>query len=58
MPDNWPYVNTWWSWIIIGLTMLPETIWPFVYIKVHTMRLDREERNAVEGKGGKDGKEL
>ncbi|KAI6941714.1 hypothetical protein KC355_g15517, partial [Hortaea werneckii] len=34
---NWGYVNTWPSWLIIFFTMLPETIWPFVYIRTYTL---------------------
>ena len=34
MPENWSYVGSGWSWWIIGLTLLPETIYPFVYVWV------------------------
>ncbi|KAI7709374.1 hypothetical protein KC353_g10402 [Hortaea werneckii] len=37
VPENWGYVNTWPSWLIIFFTMLPETIWPFVYIRTYTL---------------------
>ncbi|KAJ4291906.1 hypothetical protein N0V90_009803 [Kalmusia sp. IMI 367209] len=31
-PQNWAYVGSWWSWGIILITLLPETVYPFVYV--------------------------
>ena len=42
VPENWSYVNTSPSWWIMGLTLLPETIFPFVYIRVHREQERRE----------------
>lgn len=50
VPENWPYVNSWWSWIIIFLTMLPETIWPVVYIRVYTLGKHRAQASKQEAK--------
>ncbi|PLB40354.1 uncharacterized protein BDW47DRAFT_123848 [Aspergillus candidus] len=43
IPQNWSYVGSPWSvWIII-LTLVPETLYPFVYYKVHNqMKLKGE----------------
>lgn len=35
IPQNWEYVNSPLSIWIIVLTLIPETIYPFVYIWVH-----------------------
>ncbi|KAI5262804.1 hypothetical protein E4T47_09202 [Aureobasidium subglaciale] len=35
VPQNWSYVGSWTSIAVIVLTMVPETIYPFVYIWVH-----------------------
>lgn len=35
VPENWAYVGSIWSTALIGLTLLPETIYPFVYIWAH-----------------------
>ncbi|KAL2788212.1 hypothetical protein BJX66DRAFT_327307 [Aspergillus keveii] len=34
VPQNWQYVGSFWSWAIILATLLPETMYPFVYIWV------------------------
>ncbi|KAL1297419.1 hypothetical protein AAFC00_004951 [Neodothiora populina] len=34
-PEGWTYVGSPWSWWIIVLTLIPETIYPFVYLWVH-----------------------
>ncbi|PPJ60279.1 hypothetical protein CBER1_01264 [Cercospora berteroae] len=35
VPENWPYVGSYLSVAIIAVTMIPEVIYPFVYIQVH-----------------------
>ena len=35
VPQNWAYVASRWSVWIIVLTLLPETVYPFVYLWVH-----------------------
>lgn len=34
-PEGWSYVGSQWSYWIIILTLVPETIYPFVYVWVH-----------------------
>jgi hypothetical protein len=34
IPENWAYVGSPWSVWLIGLTLLAEAIYPFVYIYV------------------------
>jgi hypothetical protein len=34
-PQNWAYVNSFWSWFIILFTLAPETVYPFVYVWAH-----------------------
>lgn len=48
VPDNWAYVNSSWSWWVIGLTLLPECVYPFVLVAVH-----RDAKRREMGKGGK-----
>ena len=38
VPQNWEYVNSFWSWVIIGVTMGAETVYPFVYVWVHRLQ--------------------
>jgi hypothetical protein len=40
VPENWNYVASWWSIGGMVVTLLPETIYPFVYVWAH-----RKERN-------------
>ncbi|GAQ36242.1 hypothetical protein AtubIFM56815_005584 [Aspergillus tubingensis] len=35
VPQNWEYVASVWSTVIILWTLLPETVYPFVYVWVH-----------------------
>lgn len=49
VPENWSYVNSPWSWWIMGLTLLPETIFPFVYLRV----LKEQEARELQGDGKK-----
>ncbi|KAH9819405.1 hypothetical protein Tdes44962_MAKER05243 [Teratosphaeria destructans] len=35
LPQNWTYVGSIWSPVIIIATLIPETIYPFVYYRVH-----------------------
>lgn len=30
VPQNWAYVNSYWSWVLVIATMVPEFIYPFV----------------------------
>lgn len=32
VPQNWEYVGSFWSLAIIAATMLPETVYPFLFI--------------------------
>ena len=41
MPQNWGYVGSKISVAVIVLTMLPETVYPFVYIWVHKKNKDK-----------------
>ena len=34
-PQNWSYVNSFWSWFIILFTLFAETVHPFVYVWAH-----------------------
>jgi hypothetical protein len=43
-PENWSYVGSKWSWWIMGLTLLPETVFPLVYLQVHRQQ-ERRERS-------------
>ncbi|PYH93840.1 hypothetical protein BO71DRAFT_441439 [Aspergillus ellipticus CBS 707.79] len=42
VPQNWEYVASLWSVGIIVWTLLPETIYPFVYVWVHQTKAKRE----------------
>lgn len=45
IPENWSYVANWWSIGGMIVTLLPETVYPFVYIWAH-----RKEREKQKGK--------
>jgi len=47
VPQNWGYVGSKISVWVIVLTMLPETVYPFVYIWVHKTKKEK----AVKGDG-------
>ena len=51
VPSNWAYVGSKWSWWVIGLTMLPETVYPFVLVKVHREQKAGEARSKGEVAG-------
>ncbi|PWY86704.1 hypothetical protein BO70DRAFT_378382 [Aspergillus heteromorphus CBS 117.55] len=42
VPQNWGYVASLWSVGIIVWTLVPETIFPFVYVWVHVTKVKRE----------------
>jgi hypothetical protein len=42
IPENWGYVWTPWSIGIIITTLIPETIYPFVYLWVHKTQKDKK----------------
>ena len=48
MPQNWSYVGSNVSIAVIVLTMIPETIYPFVYIWVHKKNKQQLSRHEVE----------
>ncbi|KAH7359534.1 hypothetical protein BKA66DRAFT_515213 [Pyrenochaeta sp. MPI-SDFR-AT-0127] len=41
IPENWSYVGSWWSIGGMIVTLLPETVFPFVYVWAH--RKEREK---------------
>jgi len=43
MPQNWSYVGSWWSIGGMVVTLLPETVYPFVYIWAHRQEKAREQ---------------
>lgn len=43
VPQNWSYVGSKWSWWIMGLTLLPELVFPFVYVRIHSEEEKREK---------------
>lgn len=43
MPQNWEYVGSPLSVGIIILTLIPETIYPFVYINIHNAKKDKDK---------------
>ena len=43
MPQNWSYVGSKESVWLMGLTLLPELVFPFVYLKVHKQQEARQE---------------
>lgn len=45
IPENWSYVSSAWSIGMIGITLLAETIYPFIYVWVW-----RQERKLEKGK--------
>lgn len=42
-PQNWAYVNSFWSWFIILFTLFPETVYPFVYLWAHVQSGKRSD---------------
>lgn len=42
VPENWSYVGSPLSWWIMGLTLLPETAFPFVYLHIHKEQEKKE----------------
>lgn len=49
VPENWSYVGSKWSWAIMIVTLVPETIFPFVYLQVHKEQERRERSLAKKG---------
>ncbi|KAJ4363057.1 hypothetical protein N0V83_010175 [Neocucurbitaria cava] len=45
IPENWAYVGNWWSIGGMIVTLLPETVYPFVYVWAH--RKEREKAKVV-----------
>jgi TRAP-type C4-dicarboxylate transport system permease small subunit len=43
VPQNWGYVGSKWSLWFMGLTLLPELVFPFVYLRVHKEQEARQE---------------
>ncbi|KIW05050.1 uncharacterized protein PV09_04205 [Verruconis gallopava] len=35
VPQNWEYVGSWWSIALVAVTIFPEIIYPYYYIKMH-----------------------
>jgi hypothetical protein len=44
VPQNWSYVGSKWSWWIMGLTLLPELVFPFVYLRIHKEQEARQRK--------------
>jgi hypothetical protein len=47
VPQNWSYVGSGVSVAVIALTMIPETIYPFVYIWVHKTKKEKTAKGDV-----------
>jgi len=45
VPENWSYVGNWWSVGGMIVTLLPETVYPFVYVWAH--RKEREKQKTA-----------
>ncbi|KAM3419169.1 hypothetical protein BST61_g5113 [Cercospora zeina] len=45
VPENWSYAGSNLSIAVIAVTMIPEVVYPFVYIQVH---LDQEQKQKVD----------
>lgn len=46
VPENWAYVNSFWSWVLVIATMIPEFLYPFVFWRVHHQQMGREAEEA------------
>jgi hypothetical protein len=44
VPQNWSYVGSWASITLVVVTILPEVIYPYVYITTHYKMLERERK--------------
>jgi hypothetical protein len=44
VPQNWSYVGSWWSVALVVVTIFPEVIYPYVYIKTHQKMIDGEKQ--------------
>jgi hypothetical protein len=42
VPQNWEYVGSSWSIALVVATILPEVIYPYVYIKTHAKKTGEE----------------
>lgn len=47
VPENWSYVASTWSIWLIGLTLLAETIYPFVYVWVWKQESREGEKRKI-----------
>jgi len=45
VPENWSYVGNWWSVGGMIVTLVPETVYPFVYVWAH--RKEREKHKTT-----------
>ncbi|KAJ4361575.1 hypothetical protein N0V95_001736 [Ascochyta clinopodiicola] len=45
-PDNWSYVGSFWSVAGMVVTLLPETVYPFVYVWAHKKERGNEKTKA------------
>jgi hypothetical protein len=43
VPHNWSYVGSWSSIALVVVTILPEVVYPYVYIKTHRKLLQKEK---------------
>lgn len=46
VPQNWAYVNSYWSWVLVIATMVPEFIYPFVCKSINAVFPKMRERIA------------
>ena len=47
MPQNWSYVGSWASVVLVVVTILPEVVYPYFYIKTHRKMLQgAKQKNA------------
>lgn len=53
-PQNWAYVNSFWSWFIILSALFAETFYPLVYVWAHVQSVQKE---VVKSNGMENGKE-
>lgn len=44
VPQNWEYVGSWASIALVVVTIFPEVIYPYVYIKTHERMVEKETR--------------
>lgn len=44
IPQNWEYVGSFWSVGTIIVTLIPETIYPFVYLAIHNAKEEQKSK--------------